>query len=243
MSGRLILVRHGQSHANVERRLDTRPPGADLTELGVGQAREFARARQHPPGLLLHSVARRATQTAAAIGVELNMRYQRGEMASSTASLVTPREVGGIHEVQAGDLENRNDDEAIVEFNAVYQRWHEGQLEAAMPGGENGRAVLDRFLPVITDLRLRYLEDRDWQSDIVVVSHGAAIRLAAATLAGVEGSFVLEHHLANTEAVTLVPITDGRWSCVQWGSHHPPFYPEPDVHPVEDALHAADPMG
>ncbi|MGV0800952.1 histidine phosphatase family protein, partial [Mycolicibacterium elephantis] len=28
MSGRLVLVRHGQSHANVERRLDTRPPGA-----------------------------------------------------------------------------------------------------------------------------------------------------------------------------------------------------------------------
>ena len=28
MSGRLVLVRHGQSYANVERRLDTRPPGA-----------------------------------------------------------------------------------------------------------------------------------------------------------------------------------------------------------------------
>ena len=67
--------------------------------------------------------------------------------------------------------------------------------------------------------------------------------VAAATLAGVDGSFVLDHHLANTEAVTLAPITDGRWSCVQWGSHTPPFYPEPDVHPIEDALHAADPMG
>ena len=33
MSGRLILVRHGQTHANVQRRLDTRPPGADLTDL------------------------------------------------------------------------------------------------------------------------------------------------------------------------------------------------------------------
>jgi probable phosphoglycerate mutase len=43
--------------------------------------------------------------------------------------------------------------------------------------------------------------------------------------------------------VTLAPITDGRWSCVQWGSRTPPFYPEPDVHPVQDALQAADPMG
>ena len=79
--------------------------------------------------------------------------------------------------------------------------------------------------------------------DIVVVSHGAAIRLAAATLAGVDSSFVLDHHLANTDSVVLAPITDGRWSCLQWGSRTPPFYPEPDVHPVEDALESSDPMG
>jgi broad specificity phosphatase PhoE len=228
VSGRVVLVRHGQSHGNIERRLDTRPPGAELTELGVHQAREFARARPNPPGLLLHSIARRAAQTATAIGAEL---------------AIPPRDIDGIHEVQAGDLENRSDDEAIAEFNAVYQRWHEGDLDAAMPGGESGNDVLNRYLPVIADLRLRYLDDRDWTHDIVVVSHGAAIRLAAATLAGVASSFVLEHHLANTEAVTLVPITDGRWSCVQWGSRTPPFYPEPDVDPVEEALHAADPMG
>ena len=243
VSGRLILVRHGQSQGNVERRLDTRPPGAELTELGVRQAREFARTRTQPPGLLLHSVARRAAQTAAAIGAELDEFVRATEICSSSAGFVAPRVVEGIHEVQAGILENRSDDEAIAEFNTVYQRWHEGDLAAAMPGGESGRDVLDRYLPVITELRLRYLDDRDWQSDLVIVSHGAAIRLAAATLAGVEGSFVLEHHLANTEAVTLAPTTDGRWSCVQWGSHTPPFYPEPDVHPVEDALRAADPMG
>jgi broad specificity phosphatase PhoE len=231
VSGRLILVRHGQSHGNVERRLDTRPPGADLTELGVRQSRDFARDLNRPTGLLLHSVARRAAQTAAAIA---------GEISETT---LPPKEVDGIHEVQAGDLENRSDDEAIAEFNTVYQRWHEGDLGVAMPGGESGHDVLDRYLPVVTDLRLRYLDDRDWHSDIVVVSHGAAIRLVAATLAGVESSFVLEHHLANTEAVALAPITDGRWSCVRWGSQSPPFYPEPDVHPVTEALQAADPMG
>lgn len=228
MSGRLILVRHGQSHGNVERRLDTRPPGAELTDLGREQARLFARSQTRPPGLLLHSRAFRAEQTAAEIGAELS---------------VAPTVVEGIHEVQAGDLENRNDDEAIAEFNTVYQRWHEGDLEVAMPGGENGREVLDRYVPVLDDLRLRYLDDQDWHSDIVIVSHGAAIRLAAAVLAGVESSFVLDHHLANTEAVALAPITDGRWSCVRWGARTPPFYPEADVHPVADALEAVDPMG
>lgn len=228
MSGRLILVRHGQSQGNVERRLDTLPPGADLTELGAQQARAFARAQPNPPGMLMHSVARRAAQTAAVIGAELS---------------VASTEIEGVHEVQAGDLENRNDDAAIAEFNAIYQRWHEGDLGAAMPGGESGADVLDRYLPVLAGLRVRYLDDRSWTDDIVVVSHGAAIRLVAATLAGVDGSFVLEHHLANTDAVALMPITDGRWSCVHWGAQAPPFYPEPDADPIAEALRAPDPMG
>jgi broad specificity phosphatase PhoE len=228
VSGRLVLVRHGQSHGNVDRRLDTRPPGAELTDLGRDQARAFARDLPRPPGLIAHSVAVRAAQTAAAISAELGLDAHEFE---------------GIHEVQVGDLEDRNDDDAIASFETVYQRWHEGDLDVPMPGGETGNEVLDRYVPVLTQLRMRHLDDAAWHGDIVVVSHGAAIRLASAVLAGVDGSFALDHHLANTESVVLAPITDGRWSCVQWSMLTPPFYPEPDVHPVEDALQSADPMG
>ena len=232
MSGRLILVRHGQSYGNVDKRLDTRPPGAELTPLGHEQAREFARTAASRPGLLLHSVATRAVQTAAEISAEVDVR---------------PSAVTGIHEVQVGDLENRNDDDAVAEFNAIYQRWLQGERDVPLPGGETANEVLDRYTPVLTDLRLRYLDDHEWTSDIVVVSHGAAIRLTAAVLAGVETSFVLDHHLSNTEAVVLAPVTDGRWSCVQWGTLTPPFYPESTdipVTPVADAIESdADPMG
>ncbi len=88
-----------------------------------------------------------------------------------------------------------------------------------------------------------HLDDDAWHGDIVVVSHGAAIRLVSAVLAGVDSSFALDHHLANAESVVLAPITDGRWSCVQWSTLTPPFYPEPDVHPVEDALSVSRPDG
>jgi broad specificity phosphatase PhoE len=228
MSGRLVLVRHGQSESNVERRLDTRPPGRELTELGREQARAFARDWPHEVGLVAHSVALRASQTAAVIGAELNLPTHEFE---------------GIHEVQVGELEDRNDDEAIEEFNSIYRRWQEGELDLRMPGGESAAEVLDRYVPLLTQLRMRYLDDDAWPGDVVVVSHGAAIRLSAATLAGVDASFALDHHLGNAEFVVLAPITDGRWSCLHWGEKAPPFYPEPDIHPVEDALQSADPMG
>jgi probable phosphoglycerate mutase len=181
------------------------------------------------PGLLLHSVATRAAQTAAEIGAEVD---------------VSARAVTGIHEVQVGELENRSDDDAVAEFNAIYQRWHEGERDVPLPGGETANQVLNRYVPVLTELRMRYLDNHDWTSDIVVVSHGAAIRLTAAVLAGVEPSFVLDHHLGNTEAVVLSPITDGRWSCVQWGTLTPPFYASPGATPVADAVKSdTDPMG
>ena len=229
MSGRLVLLRHGQSYGNVDRRLDTRPPGSELTALGRDQARAFAAQDAHRPVLVAHSVATRAVQTAAEISGRLGL---------------TPRVLDGIHEVQAGSLENRSDDEAIAEFNETYRRWHSGEPGVALPGGESAEQLLDRYLPVVTDLRMRYLDDDDWTGDIVLVSHGAAIRLAAATLAGVDGGFALDHHLENVTAVVLAPITDGRWSCLQWGALTPPFYPEPHPDPVGDALRSdADPMG
>lgn len=228
MSGRLVLVRHGQSHGNVERRLDTRPPGAALTDLGREQARTFARGLAYQPGLIAHSVAVRATQTARTIADERR---------------VDTHELDGVHEVQVGRLEDRNDDAAIAEFNTIYRRWHEGEVDLPLPDGETARQVLTRYLPVVTQLRMRYLDDDAFTGDVVMVSHGAAIRLASAVLAGIDGSFALDHHLGNAEAVVLAPITDGRWSCVQWGELLPPFYPEHDVNPVRDALQSADPMG
>jgi probable phosphoglycerate mutase len=228
VSGRLVLLRHGQSYGNVERRLDTRPPGAALTPLGRDQALAFAQGFGRP-ALLAHSVAVRASETAAIIGAALG---------------VPAHEVVGIHEAQVGELEDRNDDEAVAAFNAIYERWHHGELDVPLPGGETGNDVLDRYVPVLTDLRMRYLDDDDFTGDIIVVSHGAAIRLASAVLAGVDANFALDNHLENAQSVVLAPVTDGRWSCVRWGTLNPPFYPKPDSHAVTEAVtSSSDPMG
>ena len=230
MSGRLVLVRHGQSHSNVARRLDTRPPGAELTDLGREQARSFARGLARPPAMVAHSIAIRAVQTADHIASEVSTARDRHAFE-------------GLHEVQVGELEDRTDEAAHDEFNAIYRRWHQGEFDLALPGGETARQVLDRYVPVLEQLRMRYLDDAAWHGDIVVVSHGAAIRLVSAVLAGVDSGFAVDHHLANTESVVLAPVTDGRWTCVQWGKLTPPFGPDATVTTSVDPAGSADPMG
>ena len=167
--------------------------------------------------MIAHSVALRASQTAAEIGDELGLATHEFE---------------GIHEVQVGDLENRNDDEAIERVQDHLPALARGRSRRADARRRDRLArCWTGIVPVLTQLRMRYLDDDAFHGDIVVVSHGAAIRLASAVLAGVDGSFALDHHLGNTESVVLAPITDGRWSCVQWGAVMPPFYPEPTSTP------------
>lgn len=208
MTGKLVLVRHGQTFANVDKRLDTLPPGAALTDHGHEQARRFGRTiAATPPSVLVSSVALRARQTA-------------GHIAEATA--VTALERDGIQETFVGDWEDRTDKEAHEGFTAVYGKWQAGDLDASAPGGESGRDILERYVPVLDSLRSEFLTGPD-VGDVVVVSHGAAIRLVAAVLGGVDGEFAADNHLDNTETVELVPTAGGGWTCVRWGTFVPPF--------------------
>ncbi|NLU85054.1 histidine phosphatase family protein [Rhodococcus sp. HNM0569] len=210
MTARLILVRHGQTVANVAKRLDTRLPGAALTPEGLTQAEQFGRrvAEARTAAALVSSQALRARQTAG--------------FAETASGLVLDVRVG-LHEAQAGDLEDRSDEGSHELYMKTFQQWQMGEHDARLPGGESARDVFDRYLPVRGDLRAEYLEDPAATGDVVVVSHGAAIRLVAAHLAHVPGVFAASTHLANTESVELLPTADGGWECVRWGRALPPF--------------------
>lgn len=229
-AGKLILVRHGETEGNVAKVLDTRLPGLPLTERGVAQAKSFGASLSVPPRRLFSSPALRARQTA-------------GHIESVTG---VPAEVlDGVYEVQVGDLEGASSDAAHRHFQEVYRRWHHGELDVRIPGGESGRDVLDRYLLVLEHLRLTYLTPGDLreEGDILLVSHGAAMRLAARALGDVAPPFATNNHLDNTETIELVPNygpTDedsfSGWECVRWGRYTPPF--ETDIEPTAD-----DPMG
>ncbi|MEV0685473.1 histidine phosphatase family protein [Nocardia sp. NPDC050378] len=211
-TGKLILVRHGQSHGNVGRRLETRVPGPRLTERGAEQAARFADGVTGSPRLFC-STALRAQQTAAHI-----------ESVVRTPVTVLP----GVQEVQAGALEGLETDTARAVFHQTYQRWHEGELDLAVPGGETGHEVLDRYLPVLEELRARHLP-AGGGTDVIVVSHGMAMRLAAGAITEVPTAFAARTRLDFTHTIELVPrYSAGEftgWECTRWGENVPPFDP------------------
>ncbi|WP_327111368.1 histidine phosphatase family protein [Nocardia sp. NBC_01730] len=221
MSGRLILVRHGETEGNVAKLLDTRVPGFPLTERGAAQAKTFGEGLLDPPKVLLSSAALRARQTANYI---------------EAATGVTATVLDGLHEVQAGDLEGQHSEEAHRTFQRIYRAWHDGDLTRRVPGGESGQDVLDRFLPAIVQLRETYLTPESGDGDVLLVSHGAAMRLVGRALTGVQPPFTTNNHLDNTETIELVSMPDGGWECTRWGRFTPPF--GDDVAPTSD-----DPMG
>lgn len=172
----------------------------------------------------------------------MKSRAIRSAALIAAATGVADRAVAGLQEVQAGDLEDRTDDAAHAVFRDTMHAWFDGDLDARIPGGESGADLLARFLPVLADLRVRYLDpqERDLgapRGDLVVVAHGTAIRLAASALATLPGRFVAVNYLRNTGTVELVPVADG-WKCVRWGTLTPPF-------PVDkvDRTAPAEPMG
>jgi broad specificity phosphatase PhoE len=75
--------------------------------------------------------------------------------------------------------------------------------------------VLDRWLSALDEVVIGLDE-----GVAVVVSHGAAARLAIARLAGVDPAWVLTHHLPNTGQVVLDEV-DGRWVCDSWAGRRP----------------------
>ncbi|WP_018180465.1 histidine phosphatase family protein [Jongsikchunia kroppenstedtii] len=227
MSGKLILVRHGETTSNVIKRLDTALPGASLTDFGARQAVRFGLERRlMSPAALYSSVARRARQTADLIG--------------STWG-IDADVVHGVHEVQVGpSLEDANDRDAHAAFGEVIRKWVEGDVEARLPGGESLSDVHARYLPVIDELAERHLVGSSG-AEVYLVSHGAVMRMIASRLTGLTMDFGERERLSNTGTIELEYADDGSWNCLVWGNLTPPFEPATDIE--ETPAEEIDPMG
>ncbi|MDQ2710284.1 MAG: histidine phosphatase family protein [Actinomycetota bacterium] len=231
---RLLLVRHGQTEANITRALDSRPPGYPLNALGREQAERVAdRLVSEPITVVYASVAPRAQQTAAPIADRHGLPVHV---------------IDDVQEIFCGDYEGRADHEARKRFDEVYRRWVAGELELRMPGGESAAEVRDRVLPVLNGLWQLHAEHPNGM--IVVVSHGAAIQLSARAMIG---DYRIPRYVPNTGRVLLAPTenpastapTESRapseWRLERWDTAQDAGVPDPRGDVTGGAYETPDP--
>ncbi|WP_338089717.1 histidine phosphatase family protein [Nocardioides lijunqiniae] len=193
---RLLLLRHGQTTANVAGALDTAVPGADLTELGRRQASAVPAAVAHEDVDAIHaSTLVRTQQTAEPLAAARGLEV---------------RVLEGLQEIAAGDLEMLLDEASREAYAEGLRRWMLGDLDAALPGGESGHAFLARYIAA-----LRQATCAPGTGTVVVFSHGAAIRVAVSSLVGLPPAEAVDLSIANTGGA-LLERSDDRWSLVQW---------------------------
>ncbi|MET7682128.1 histidine phosphatase family protein [Streptomyces sp. NPDC005423] len=195
---RLLLVRHGQTTANVDFLLDTALPGAPLTELGRRQAAALpeALADEHIEALYASTLVRTqqtAAPLAAARGLDVLVR-------------------DGLRELSAGDLENLpGDSDAGAAYMRTVFAWAAGDTRLRMPGGENGTEALARYDAVIAEAAA------SGSGTVAMISHGAAIRMwTAARADNVNVPFAAARPLDNTGVVILEGTPADGWQALSW---------------------------
>ena len=197
---RLSLVRHGQSPSNLRTLLDTAAPGPGLTELGHAQALTVARRFLGSADLLMSSHLTRAQETARAVS-------------DLTGLPVLVREE--LREVMAGDLEMRNDPDALVRYRSTFLEWTRGDLDARIPGGEDGHEVVHRIDAAVAEVVASGAEHA------VLVAHGAVIRTWAGLRSSNVTGFYDDPRLRNTGVVDLQRQASGRWTLESWDGEAP----------------------
>lgn len=194
---RLLLIRHGQTPANVLGLLDTALPGPGLTELGTQQAARIPSALADQPIDALYASMLVRTQFTAA------------PLSQSRSLDVEVRD--GLHEIAAGALEGRSDHDAVRTYMETVIAWGGGNLDVTMPGGHDGHEFFGRY-----NSNLQQIVDSG-ASTAAVVSHGAAIRVwVAGNATNVSPGFAAENHLDNTGVVVLDGSFEAGWTLMQW---------------------------
>jgi len=193
---RLLLIRHGQTPANVDGRLNTAIPGPGLTPLGESQAAAIPEGlRDEPIDGLYASTLVRTQFTAAPLAADRALDV---------------RVLPGIHEIEAGSLEDRSDHASVRAYLETVWAWGTGDLSPVMPGAGDGHAFFARFDADIATVAAE-------SEYAVIVSHGAAIRVWVAGRAmNVPPSYAGRHEIDNTGIIELEGSPETGWTLVAW---------------------------
>ncbi|MFZ7086872.1 histidine phosphatase family protein [Curtobacterium sp. RRHDQ10] len=194
---RLLLIRHGQTPANVSGILETRVPGPGLTELGQEQAAALPQAL--------------ADRDIEAVFVSNMIRTTLTAQPLLDALGLEPVELPGLREIEGGDLEGARDEAAVKVYLGTVRSWINGDRTPGMPGGPNGHDFFTRYDDAVARIAAAGVEVA------AAFSHGAAIRTWAGTTAtNIDETFSTGQVLENTGIVELDGSPAAGWRVVSW---------------------------
>lgn len=128
-STRVLLIRHGQSEGNAERRFGGHTP-TPLSALGRRQAEAAARALELESITAIYSSdLLRAVETAAPLAAALNLQIEQSS---------------AFRERSVGHMENLTFEEGAQKFPEEYAALLRRDFEHILSGGESYRQLLDR---------------------------------------------------------------------------------------------------
>ncbi|HJN77329.1 MAG TPA: histidine phosphatase family protein [Myxococcota bacterium] len=162
----LLLLRHGRTRANVERRF-VGCMDVPLDEVGRDQAEAVCRRlRSLPRAALYSSPLSRAAQTAEPLG--------------------PPRLLPALQELDQGDFEGLLAQEVVPDNPEIFTAWAIDPTDVRVPGGETLRELAARVIPALEDLGRRHGPG----VPVVIVTHQMALAVAVLTAVGLPFRFL-----------------------------------------------------
>jgi broad specificity phosphatase PhoE len=153
---KLILVRHGETAWNRERRIQGGSSDVELNELGRKQVESLALAlKEAKIDAVYSSPLKRALDTATAIASHHQLAVQ-----------VEP----DLREMEVGEFEGVSMTEIGANLSQFLIQWRQGRGLEKLPGGESVADLADRMWATIQSINAQYQ-----QGTVVVVSHYFAI--------------------------------------------------------------------
>ena len=167
--GRLYLVRHGETAANVEGLWQGRQGDDPLNERGRAQSLAAAEALADSGASAIYaSDLQRAQQTAGIIAGRLGLPVQTHP---------------GLREYGFGELEGTTTSEGLAQWRALVDQWRTDP-SAKPRGGESAAEFTQRVGEALHEIISQHPSER-----VIVVAHGGSLSVGLAVVIGQPGNW------------------------------------------------------
>jgi broad specificity phosphatase PhoE len=164
LANTIIMVRHGQTDANLKGITQGQTLDYRLNETGREEARllgQFLKNNYPIPDIIYTSTLLRAIETGTIIEYEIFGAHRRNLFFAEN----------GLKEINYGDLEGKYSEELKTHFADVTHIWHSTPHRAKFPNGETAKAAKKRVLRVWNEII-----KRNRKRNIYIIGHGRTNR-------------------------------------------------------------------